>query len=90
MHARASIALAVRYNNHPNPATARPQRINRLSGNTSAPKTRDHFTYGIGFELNLPDSWIGRFEMQGGSGSSSANPRFQIREHTWGLAEGCV
>ena len=21
----------------------------------------DHFTYGIGFELNLPDSWAGRF-----------------------------
>ncbi|MBV8459163.1 MAG: tannase/feruloyl esterase family alpha/beta hydrolase [Acetobacteraceae bacterium] len=32
----------------------------------------DHFTYGIGFELNLPDSWIGRFEMQGGSGSDGS------------------
>ena len=28
----------------------------------------DHFTYGIGFELNLPDSWVGRFEMMGGGG----------------------
>ena len=36
----------------------------------------DHFTYGIGFELNLPDQWIGRFEMQGGGGTdgSVANP----------------
>jgi len=29
----------------------------------------DHFTYGIGFELNLPDAWTGRFEMQGGGGT---------------------
>jgi len=36
----------------------------------------DHFTYGIGFEVNLPDSWAGRFEMQGGGGTdgSLANP----------------
>ena len=36
----------------------------------------DHFTYGIGFELNLPDAWAGRFEMQGGGGTdgSLANP----------------
>jgi pimeloyl-ACP methyl ester carboxylesterase len=36
----------------------------------------DHFTYGIGFEVNLPDSWTGRFEMQGGGGTdgSLANP----------------
>jgi len=36
----------------------------------------DYFTYGIGFELNLPDSWAGRFEMQGGGGTdgSVANP----------------
>ncbi|MGH7906580.1 MAG: tannase/feruloyl esterase family alpha/beta hydrolase, partial [Candidatus Binataceae bacterium] len=32
----------------------------------------DHFTYGIGFELNLPDSWIGRFEMQGGGGTDGS------------------
>jgi hypothetical protein len=32
----------------------------------------DHFTYGIGFELNLPDQWTGRFEMQGGSGSDGS------------------
>jgi len=37
----------------------------------------DHFTYGIGFELNLPDQWIGRFEMQGGGGTdgSVGSPR---------------
>ena len=29
----------------------------------------DHFTYGIGFALNLPDSWVGRFEMMGGGGT---------------------
>jgi feruloyl esterase len=36
----------------------------------------DHFTYGIGFELNLPDSWVGRFEMMGGGGTdgSVSNP----------------
>src|SRR5579875_2332798 len=36
----------------------------------------DHFTYGIGFELNLPDSWNGRFEMMGGGGTdcSLRNP----------------
>jgi hypothetical protein len=32
----------------------------------------DHFTYGIGFELNLPDSWVGRFEMQGGGGTDGS------------------
>lgn len=37
----------------------------------------DHFTYGIGFELNLPDNWTGCFEMQGGGGTngSLANPQ---------------
>lgn len=38
----------------------------------------DHFTYGIGFALNLPDGWVGRFEMQGGGGtdgSLNSNPR---------------
>jgi feruloyl esterase len=36
----------------------------------------DHDTYGIGFEINLPDAWAGRFEMQGGGGTdgSVANP----------------
>ena len=36
----------------------------------------DHFVYGIGFALNLPDTWTGRFEMMGGGGSdgSLANP----------------
>jgi feruloyl esterase len=29
----------------------------------------DHFTYGIGFALNLPDTWYGRFEMMGGGGT---------------------
>jgi hypothetical protein len=28
----------------------------------------DHFTYGIVFQLNLPDTWIGDFEMMGGGG----------------------
>lgn len=32
----------------------------------------DHFTYGIGFELNLPDAWVGRFEMQGGGGTDGS------------------
>jgi feruloyl esterase len=36
----------------------------------------DHDTYGIGFEINLPDAWVGRFEMMGGGGTdgSLANP----------------
>jgi hypothetical protein len=36
----------------------------------------DHFTYGIVFELNLPDAWAGRFEVMGGGGldGSVANP----------------
>jgi tannase/feruloyl esterase len=36
----------------------------------------DHFTYGIGFEINLPDAWSGNFEMMGGGGldGSLANP----------------
>ena len=36
----------------------------------------DHFTYGIGFALNLPDTWAGRFEMMGGGGTdgSLGNP----------------
>jgi len=29
----------------------------------------DHFTYGIGFQVNLPDAWVGRFELEGGSGT---------------------
>ena len=32
----------------------------------------DHFVYGIGFELNLPDGWIGRFEMMGGGGTDGS------------------
>ncbi len=32
----------------------------------------DHFTYGIGFEVNLPDSWVGRFEMMGGAGTDGS------------------
>jgi feruloyl esterase len=38
----------------------------------------DHFTYGIGFALNLPDTWFGRFEMMGGGGtdgSLNTNPK---------------
>lgn len=32
----------------------------------------DHFTYGIGFSLNLPNTWHGRFEMMGGGGSDGS------------------
>ena len=32
----------------------------------------DHFTYGIGFALNLPNSWFGRFEMMGGGGTDGS------------------
>jgi feruloyl esterase len=34
----------------------------------------DHFTYGIGFQVNLPDAWVGRFEMEGGSGTDGSLP----------------
>ncbi len=32
----------------------------------------DHFTYGIAFELNVPDAWNGRFELMGGGGTDGA------------------
>ena len=32
----------------------------------------DHFTYGIGFSLNLPDTWFGRFEVMGGGGTDGS------------------
>ncbi len=32
----------------------------------------NHFTYGIGFALNLPDTWYGRFEMMGGGGTDGS------------------
>jgi Tannase and feruloyl esterase len=32
----------------------------------------DHFTYGIGFALNLPNTWQGRFEMMGGGGTDGS------------------
>ena len=32
----------------------------------------DHFTYGIGFALNLPNTWHGRFEMMGGGGTDGS------------------
>lgn len=32
----------------------------------------DHFTYGIGFSLNLPNTWHGRFEMMGGGGTDGS------------------
>lgn len=36
----------------------------------------NHFTYGIAFELNLPDAWSGNFELMGGGGldGSVSNP----------------
>jgi Tannase and feruloyl esterase len=38
----------------------------------------DHFTYGIGFALNLPNTWYGRYEMMGGGGTDgrlNADPK---------------
>jgi pimeloyl-ACP methyl ester carboxylesterase len=32
----------------------------------------DHFTYGIGFQLNLPNTWTGRFELMGGGGTDGS------------------
>lgn len=32
----------------------------------------DHFTYAIGFALNLPNTWFGRFEMMGGGGTDGS------------------
>lgn len=32
----------------------------------------NHFTYGIGFALNLPNTWHGRFEMMGGGGTDGS------------------
>src|SRR5258707_15695363 len=32
----------------------------------------DHFTYGIGFALNLPNTWFGRFETMGGGGTDGS------------------
>jgi feruloyl esterase len=32
----------------------------------------DHDTYGIGFRVNLPDGWNGRFEMEGGGGTDGS------------------
>lgn len=49
----------------------------------------DRFTYGIGFQVNLPNIWIGRFELMGGSGSDGS-----LRNPTGGagteLAQGWV
>jgi Tannase and feruloyl esterase len=32
----------------------------------------DHFTYGIGFQVNLPNTWFGRFELMGGGGTDGS------------------
>ena len=32
----------------------------------------DNFTYGIGFQVNLPDTWFGRFEVMGGGGTDGS------------------
>jgi len=49
----------------------------------------DHFTYGIGFQVNLPDTWTGRFELMGGGGTDGS-----LRNPTGGagteLAQGWV
>src|SRR5271170_7387244 len=31
----------------------------------------DHYTYGIGFAVNLPDSWVGRLETMAGGGTAA-------------------
>ncbi|MGJ4945643.1 tannase/feruloyl esterase family alpha/beta hydrolase [Bradyrhizobium sp. HKCCYLS1011] len=45
--------------------------IGIINKRTSA-QDPDHFTYGIGFSLNLPNTWHGRFEMMGGGGSDGS------------------
>jgi hypothetical protein len=45
--------------------------IGIINKRTSA-QDPDHFTYGIGFSLNLPDAWHGRFEMMGGGGTDGS------------------
>jgi pimeloyl-ACP methyl ester carboxylesterase len=49
----------------------------------------DHFTYGIGFQVNLPNTWTGRFELMGGGGTDGS-----LRNPTGGagteLAQGWV
>ena len=50
----------------------------------------DHFTYGIGFAVNLPDTWSGRFEMMGGGGTDgrlNADPQGSANVE---LAQGFV
>jgi Tannase and feruloyl esterase len=49
----------------------------------------DHFTYGIGFQVNLPDSWVGRFEMMGGSGTDGSLP-YPLGSAGFELSEGWV
>jgi feruloyl esterase len=40
----------------------------------------DHFTYGIGFQVNLPNTWTGRFELMGGGGTDGSlrNPQVAL------------
>src|SRR5258708_14085094 len=45
--------------------------IGIINKRTSTQDT-DHFTYGIGFALNLPNTWHGRFEMMGGGGTDGS------------------
>jgi len=46
--------------------------IDGVIGKRVSKQDPDHFTYGIGFQLNLPDIWIGRFEMMGGGGTDGS------------------
>lgn len=48
----------------------------------------DHFTYGIGFAVNLPDSWVGRFEMMGGGGTDGSLNQNPVGNGTVELASG--
>ncbi|KJC38093.1 esterase [Bradyrhizobium sp. LTSP885] len=41
-------------------------------GKRTSTQDPDHFTYAIGFALNLPNTWHGRFEMMGGGGTDGS------------------
>lgn len=54
------------------PALSAHCSITGVIGKRVSKQDPDHLTYGIGFQLNLPDNWIGRFEMMGGGGTDGA------------------
>ncbi|WP_315833725.1 tannase/feruloyl esterase family alpha/beta hydrolase [Bradyrhizobium prioriisuperbiae] len=55
-------------------ATQKPGYCNVIGIINKRISTQDpnHFTYGIGFALNLPNTWHGRFEMMGGGGTDGS------------------